>query len=152
MEIVLAKAANGALMPVDQQSVDAVAKLKLGQGVKVSIKRVRNLGHHRKMFALLNIAYEAWEPPAQQYKGETVQKNFDAFRNDVVVLAGYGEASYNFRGEVRFRAKSMSFGSMPQEEFEALYSAVINVVLSRILTNYTRDDLDEVVNQVLSFT
>jgi len=28
----------------------------------------------------------------------------------------------------------------------------INVVLSNILTNYTRDDLDNVVNQVLSFT
>lgn len=152
MDLVLAKAANGALMPVDQQSIEAIAKLKLGQGVKVSIKRIRNLGHHRKMFSLLNLAYEAWEPPAQQYKGEAVQKNFDSFRNDIVILAGYGEASYNLRGEVRVRAKSMAFGSMSQEEFEALYSAVINVILSRILTNYTRDDLDNVVNQVLAFT
>jgi len=152
MEIVVAKAANGCLVPVDPQGIEEIAKLKTGQGVKVTIKRMRNLGHHRKMFALLNLAYEAWEPAVQQYKGEAVAKNFESFRNDVVVLAGYGEASYNFRGEIRVRAKSMAFGSMSQDEFEKLYSAVIDVVLTRILTQYTRDDLDNVIEQVLRFT
>lgn len=152
MEIVLAKAAGGALVPVDQQSVDAIAKLKLGQGVKVTIKRVRNLGHHRKMMALLNLAFDAWEPEEMEWKGQKVEKNFDSFRSDVIILAGYREATYNFRGEVRVRAKSMSFANMSQDEFEGLYSKVIDVVLTKILTNYKRDDFDNVLNQVLSFT
>jgi hypothetical protein len=40
---------------------------------------------------------------------------------------------------------------MGQEEFDGLYSSVIDVVLARILTNYTRDDIDSVVNQILGF-
>lgn len=151
MEIYLAKAAGGFLVPVDQQSTEALAKLKAGQGVKVTIKRVRNLQHLRKFFALLNLAFDAWEPVELEYKGERVQKNFDQFRNDVVVLAGFGEASYNFRGEVRVRAKSLAFGNMSQDEFESLYQAVVQVVLSKILTNYTRDDLNEVIERVLRF-
>lgn len=151
MEITLAKAPGGFLVPVDQQSTEAIAKLKLGQGVRVTIKRVRNLGHHKKFFALLNLAYEAWEPTEQTYKGQVVAKNFDQFRNDLVVLAGHGDASYNFRGEVRVRAKSLAFGNMSQDEFEGLYQSVVQVVLSKILTNYTREDLDEVVERVLRF-
>ena len=152
MEITLAKAANGCLVPVDQQAIEAIAKLKLGQGVKATIKRVRNLGHHRKMMALLNLAFDAWEPAELEYKGQKVEKSFDSFRSDVIILAGYGEATYNFRGEIRVRAKSMAFANMSQDEFEGLYSKVIDVILTKILTNYKRDDLDNVLNQVLSFT
>jgi ribosomal protein S10 len=149
--IVLAKAAGGALVPLDQQAIDFLAKLKLGAGVTVEIKRHRNPAFHRKFFALLNIAFDAWEPVEATYKGETVGKNFDQFRNDITVLAGHYEMAVNLKGETRLTAKSISFASMSQEEFEALYSSVVNVILAKILTNYTRDDLDAVVDQVLRF-
>ena len=151
-DIVLTKTAGGALMPADQQAVDFIAKLKLGAGVTATVKQQRNPKHHRKFFALLNLAFEAWEPEALEYKGERVGKNFDQFRNDLVVLAGHYEMAVNMRGEVRLTAKSISFGSMAQAEFDALYSSVVNVVLAKILTRYTRDDLDNVINQLLSFT
>lgn len=149
--IVLAKAAGGALIPLDQQAVDFLAKLKLGAGVTVEIKRHRNPGLHKKYFALLNLAYEAWEPTAATYKGEAVGKNFDQFRNDVTVLAGHYEMAVNLRGETRLTAKSISFGNMSAEDFEDLYSATVNVILAKIMTNYTRDDLDNVVEQLLRF-
>lgn len=149
--IVLAKAAGGALIPLDQQAIDFLAKLKLGAGVTVEIKRHRNPAFHRKFFALLNIAFDAWEPVAATYKGETVGKNFDQFRNDIVVLAGHYEMAVNLRGETRLTAKSISFASMGQDEFEDLYSATVNVILARILTNYTRDDIDNVVANVIGF-
>ena len=41
-EIVLAKAANGALIPVDQQGLDYVLKMKLGAGVTATVKRNNN--------------------------------------------------------------------------------------------------------------
>lgn len=149
--IVLTKAAGGGLVPIDQQAIDFLAKLKLGAGVTVEIKRHRNPAFHRKYFALLNLAYEAWEPVAATYKGEAVGKNFDQFRNDVTVLAGHFEMAVNLRGETRLTAKSISFGSMGQDEFESLYSATVNVILSRILTTYTPEDLDRVIDQVLGF-
>jgi hypothetical protein len=149
--IILTKAAGGGLIPVDQQAIDFLAKLKLGAGVTVEIKRHRNPAFHRKFFALLNLAFEAWEPTAATYKGAVVGKNFDQFRNDIVVMAGHYEMAVNMRDEVRLTAKSISFANMSQDEFEALYSATVNVVLAKILTQYTRDDLDNVVNQVLGF-
>lgn len=152
MELVLAKAANGSLVPVDQQSIEAIAKLKLGQGVKVTVTRHNNVAFHRKIFALANLAYEAWEPVNKEHKGVPILKNFDQFREDITILAGFYETRVRLNGEVRFIAKSWSFARMPDDEKDRLYNGIINVVLSNILTNYTRDDLDNVVNQVLSFT
>lgn len=152
MEIVLAKAANGCLVPVDQQGIEAIAKMKLGQGVKVVMTRHNNVAFHRKLFALANLAYEAWEPDGIEHKGVPITKNFSQFREDITILAGFYETRVRLNGELRFIAKSWSFASMPDEEKDRLYSAIIDVVLTRILTNYTRDDLDNVVEQVLRFT
>lgn len=151
-DLVLTKTASGALSPIDPQAVEFIAKMKLGAAVTATVKRHRNPGHHRKFFALLNVAFDAWEPAAATYKGQVVGKNFDQFRNDVTVLAGHYEMAVNLRGETRLTAKSISFASMGQEEFDTLYSAVVNVILARILTNYTRDDIDNVVEQIIGFT
>lgn len=152
MEIVLAKAANGCLVPVDQQGIDAIAKMKLGQGVKVMMTRHNNVAFHRKMFALANLAYEAWEPAEKTHKGMPIAKNFDQFREDITILAGFYHTRVRLDGSVRFIAKSWSFASMPDEEKDRLFNEIVNVILTRILTNYTRDDLDNVVEQVLRFT
>ena len=150
-EIVLTKAAGGALVPIDPQAVEFIGKMKLGAAITATVKRHRNPAFHKKYFALLNIAFDAWEPMVNTYKGEPVGKNFDQFRNDVTVLAGHFEMAVTLKGDTRLTAKSISFSSMDAETFEALYNATVDVVLSRILTRYTRDDLDNVVNQVLGF-
>lgn len=152
MEIVLSKAANGCLVPIDQQGIEAVAKLKLGQGVKVVMTRHNNVAFHRKLFALANLAYEAWEPVEKEHKGVPITKNFDQFREDITILAGFYETRVRVNGDIRYIAKSWSFASMPDEEKDRLFNAIINVILKHVLTNYTRDDLDNVVEQVLRFT
>lgn len=151
-EIVLAKAANGALMPLDQQGIDYLSSMKLGAGVTVTVKRHNNPTFHRKLFALFNLAFESWEPAELEYKGEPVAKQFDQFRKDITVLAGFYDTSINFKGDVRLTAKSLNFSVMKQEERERVYSAVINVILAKILTKYTRSNLDSVIEQVLAFS
>lgn len=150
-EIVVTKTASGALVPADPQAVDFLAKLKLGAAVKVKVARMRNYQFHKKVFALLNLAFDAWEPTEKTYKGEVIAKSFDQFRNDITVLAGYYETTVTLKGEVRLVARSLSFASMEQDEFEQLYSSLINVILQRILTQYTRDDLDNVIDQLMQF-
>ena len=150
-DIVLMKTASGALVAADPQAAAYIAKLKLGAGVRATIVRQNNLQFHRKLMALFNVGFEAWDPGELLYHGVPVAKQFDQFRKDITVLAGYYDSVVNFKGEVRLVAKSLSFSSMPQEARESLYSAVINVLLSRVLTNYTRDDLDMVVEQILRF-
>jgi hypothetical protein len=150
-QIVLMKAPNGALVPCDPQATEFIASLKLGAPVRAEVKRMRNYKFHRKFFALLDFAFENWEPSEATYKGEIVAKNRKQFRNDVTVLAGYGETTLTLKGEIRVVAKSISFASMEQDEFDRLYNAVVNVILSKILKNYTRDDLDNVINRLMDF-
>lgn len=150
-ELVLTKAPGGVLIPVDPQATEYIAKLKLGQGVTATVKRHRNPRFHRKYFALLNLAFDAWEPVAATYKGQVVGKNFDQFRNDIVCLAGFGEVAINLRGETRVTAKSISFASMSQDDFDDLYNATVNTVLKHVLTTYDREQLDEVMDRLTGF-
>lgn len=150
-ELVLTKGPNGILIPMDQQSKDFIEKLNSDAGLAVNVKRHNNPLFHRKMFALFNLAFEAWHPDELTYKGEIVSKNFDQFRNDVTILAGFYTSSINLRGEVRLTAKSLSFSAMDQEEREKVYSAVLDVVLQKILTRYERDDIENVLSQVMGF-
>ncbi len=150
-DIVLAKTAGGALVPVDQQGIDYLARLKLGVGVKVKVTKHNNILFHRKLFALANLAYESWEPSQATHKGEVVAKNFEQFRADLTILAGYYEAAMRLDGSIRLIAKSWSFEKMEDDEKERMYSAIINVVLARVLTQYTREDINEVIERLLRF-
>jgi hypothetical protein len=150
-ELVLTKAPGGVLIPLDPQAAEYIGKLKLGQGVTATVKRHRNPRFHRKYFALLNLAFDAWEPVEAMYKGQVVGKNFDQFRNDIICLAGYFEMAVNLKGETRVTAKSISFGSMDEDEFGELYNATVNVVLKHVLTNYDREQLDAVMDRLTGF-
>lgn len=150
-EIILIKTPSGALIPADPTASAYIAKLKIGQGVKTKVTKVNNPAFHRKMFVLFNLAFDAWEPGEKEYKGTPVLKEFERFRKDLVILAGYYDTSIDLNGNVRLQAKSLNFASMEQDEREKVYSAVINVVLSRILTNYGRDDLENVLARLMEF-
>jgi len=148
-DVLLMKTPAGALVPIDSDGVEYIAGLKVGQSVRAKITKANNVAFHRKLFALFNFAYEQWEPEEKMYKGEIVQKNFDQFRKDITILAGYYQTVVNLKGEVRVVAQSLSFGAMDQGEREKLYGSVISVILQKVLRQYTRPDLDHVIDQLL---
>jgi hypothetical protein len=150
-ELLIMRGPGGSLLPATDDARETVGKWKLGDHVMATIRRVRDPVRHRRFFAMLDLGYESWEPPAAEYRGQIVQKNRERFRKDCLILAGFADPVVNMKGEVRMEAKSMAFGSMDQDEFEKVYSAVANVILQRVLTNYTRDDLDSVVEKMLRF-
>lgn len=152
MDVYLVKTSTGALVPADEQSAEYLRKQKVGQGFRVEITRVRNVRFHRKFFALLNYAFDAWEPEETFYKGLPVEKSFDQFRADITILAGYYETAVRLDGTVRVTPKSIAFHRMDEDEFEKLYSAVIDVLLQRIFIDQTRGDVDNVVNNILAYT
>ena len=151
-DIYLIKTPTGALVPADSQSADYLRKHKVGQGFKASVTRARNIQFHRKFFALLNYAFDAWEPKEKLYKGKPVAKNFNQFRADITILAGYYETAIRMDGTVRVTPKSIAFHQMNEDEFSELYSAVIDVLLKQIFLNQTREDIDNVVNNILAYT
>ena len=155
MNLTLVKNLAGHLAPASEEDRAEMAKLKLGGIVECQITRKRNPAFHRKMMALFTVAYEAWTetPLTIEYKGQRVMPNMTRFRKDLTVLAGYYEPVYNLRGELRLEATSISFAAMDEDEFERLFSATIQVVLTRILgaQGYTEDSLRKHVERVLAF-
>lgn len=149
--IVLAKIAPGTLIAIDDEGCEYIEKMAQGSAITATVKKHNNPAFHRKLFSLFKLAYDAWEPETKEYKGQVVAKNFDQFRRDITILAGFYEMVVNFKGEVRFVAKSLEFGKMDNDEREKLYNSVINVILARILTQYTRNDLDEIVERVMQY-
>ncbi len=140
------------LIPYDEAAAAFIKKMKVGELAHSDFKRVRNYKFHKKYFALVMFAFDQWEPQdGLTYQGQAVTKNKERFRKDVAILAGFFESTVNLKGEVRLEAKSISFAQMDEIEFEALYNATINVILSRVLTRYSRGDLDEIVEKLLRF-
>lgn len=122
-----------------------------GELVQVEMIFPRNPAFHRKFFALLNIGFDAWEP-SLTHAGEVVEKDFEQFREDVTILAGHYIQTWTLDGEMRLRAKSISFAGMDDQEFEKVYSSVADVLLGRVLRNYKdRAELDAVVDRMLGF-
>ena len=155
MDIMLVKTPGGALAPVDAEAREMVDKLKLGQGIQASVRRARNVRFHRKGMALFRLAYDVWEPLTPlEYKGLPVAKDFERFRKDMTILAGFYKAVYNARGEVRLEAESLRFSSMSEERFEEVFNAVLNVVWSRVLkaAGYaSTEDVEEVIEELMRF-
>ena len=142
------------LRPVDPAAERLVDSLKMGEGVSLEAKRSANVRFHRKLFALLNLAFEMWEPPALEVRGQRVCKNFETFRRELVILAGFYDAHYSPSGEVRLEAHSLSFRECEEDKRHMVYKAILGVVWEKILrgANFASpEEVDAVVNQLLSF-
>lgn len=133
---------SGILAPFGPDAEAWMDALKAGQLVEVDATRPRNWPFLKKYFALLNYAYDNWD-----IEEIDAAKNYDQFREDITILAGYYERYFRVDGSVRYVAKSISFASMEQAEFDALYSKTLDVLLARILPSHTEDD----INQLLGF-
>ena len=156
-------ATSYALMPAHQTDEDEIKKLPKGQPLRVKVTRMRNVDFHRLYFALLNYAFDCWEPEnctveagihqLKVYQHDLVpEKNFDRFRRDIIILCGFYDAYYRLNGAVRIEPKSISFANMDQDEFEKLYDKTIDVIIKYVLRNYTGDELRQVIDQVMEFT
>lgn len=145
--------AGGLLRPYDEDSAEKTSKWKIGSLIVGMFKKPRNPRFHCKFFALLNTLYEQWEPVETEYKGVMAQKSFDKFREELTILAGYYNVVSSLKGETKVEAKSVSFGSMDELEFEKLYMAVHEIGMQKILNQkgWTDKDLNEAVDRLMGF-
>lgn len=161
-EFGLVKMSNGELRGFRQDDDKAWKRFKAwwkrlepGEFFTLSYKRPRNGKVHRKFFAMLNYAFQHWEPARARkrltYKGLPIEKNFDAFREQVTILAGFYEASYDLKGRVKLKAKSIAYDKMDDDEFVRLYEAVFDVLMKHVFINHTREDLREVIAKLEEF-
>jgi hypothetical protein len=128
--------------------------IKEGEIVEVKRVSIRNVMFHRKYFALIKLAFDYFEPIPVEIKGREVLplKNFEEFRKWMIVKAGFYDVIGYPDGSVRIRAKSQSFASMSEGEFENLYSLTIDVVLKEIFQDQERKELEAMVMEVMKFS
>jgi len=120
------------LEPVDDAGRDALARVSLGTVVRVEMKRPRNLGHHRKFWALVSLIYQ----------NQTHYKSPEALCDVIKVLAGYAVVTRGKGGREIHIPKSISFASMDQTEFEQFWERVVTVVCEQIIPGLDRKELE----------
>jgi len=145
------------LMPAHDSDREKLKAIPHGKPVRVKVTQVRNYEFLKKYFALLNYAYEVWEPlePKASKLLSIIdmqpQKSFDCFRSDVIILAGYYTATYRLNGDIKLEPKSIAFGNMTEDEFEELFSKTIDVIIKHVLNSYNGDMLRNIIEQVEAF-
>jgi len=119
------------LVPVNDGAEAALAKIKLGAEVRVKIDRPRNLQHHKKFWALMNIVYQN-------------QNHYTALDHLVAALktaVGHCDLIPGRDGKIVAIPKSIAFAQMDQTAFEEFYDQCIEVIAKHFLPGVDKDDL-----------
>ncbi len=143
----------GGFKPLGTDDADLMRQIPLGSLIECEYSKKRNPQFHRKFFALLNLGYEYWSPPENQWRGFKAVKNFEVYREQVTILAGFREVTFNLDGSVKVKAKSISFAKMDDIEFQELYSKVLDVIWDKVLNTVFKNkhQLENAVNQLMGF-
>jgi hypothetical protein len=149
-ELQLIKHPGGILRPANLADDEALQRIQNGKLVLADIKQPRNPTFHRRFFALLNFGFEYWNPLPVEIDGRTfeAEKNFDRFRKDVLILAGYRKVVVNIKNEARYEAESISFANMDETQFREVYRAVFSV-LWRLVLQHVKGMTEEVAQKTM---
>lgn len=102
------------LVPTEVNDPQGWEKLKQGQEYLIEVKQSRNVGLHRKFFALLKLVFNNQEQ----------HTDFDDFRAIFTMKLGYFKRITTEKGEV-YIPKSISFGSMDNITFSELFEKAL---------------------------
>lgn len=142
------------LVPDRDEDHDVAKRFKLGDVVKAEVTHPRNLRFFRKWFVLVKVGFGLWEETGvrAEHKGVEILPNFDRFRKDVTILAGFHHPVLNVNGELRLEADSISFANMGEDTFEKLYQATLTALVHRVMKGrISESKLREMAEQVEEF-
>ena len=134
------KAHNQSLRPADAQAEAYMGKIPFAEQVVVKISRPRNPEFHRKLFSLLSLVFENQE----RYQ------NFENFRHEIVMRAGFFEQHVHLTGKVSYVAKSLAFDKMDETEFADLYDRCCAVIQQYFWPEIEAAEIEEAVLDYMS--
>ena len=106
------------LVPNCVDAVEWLKKTKLDQGVLIDPRRPRNIQHHRKLFALLNLAVDNWP----------VDITDTALLGLIKIKTGHADPVQAADGNIHWIPRSINFESMDQDEFAPFYEKAIQLI------------------------
>lgn len=110
------------LIAANDETFEKIKKMSVGESIFVEWKPRRNYNFHKKLFSLLNFVYE----------NQSHYKHLDNLLEAYKFNAGYFETIVTHKGKKHYKAKSISFHAMDNEEFERFYSSAIDTSLELI--------------------
>lgn len=119
------------LVATDDRSEAWLSSVKIGECIEVKGKRSRNLQHTRKFFSMLQLIFN------NQERYATLDHLLIAFKFAI----HHTEIIRTKRGDIEV-PKSISFASMPQDQFDQFYQRAVDFVLSEVVPGMARDDLE----------
>ena len=151
----LLKTVNGAFYPATEDDVELARRFKVGAVYRMDLSEMRNGDFFRKWFTLVRVAFGAWSDglPFHEYHGAQVLPDFERFRKDLTIMAGFCRPVWGADGELRLEAESLQWSKMSEARFEKLYSATIDAILAKILPGrgLTPESLRDWAERVMTF-
>jgi hypothetical protein len=112
----LMKTRSGSYQPYDTSDHEASQKIPIGSVVKAS--KSRNYLHLKKAFALIKIGFDSQD----KYESEEV------YRKVLTIRSGFFDEVEGKDGKTYYFPKSLAFDNMSQEEFDKVYSAILDTI------------------------
>lgn len=153
-EVQLIKMPGGLLRPANDEDAEYLHGVPNGRLLIGEFRMPRNPAFLRKFHAMINLGFQYFDPPLDPVKGITPSKDRERFREDVTILAGFRDAVVNIKGEVRWKARSISFANMEEDEFQRVYKAVFSVIWQQVLQyvrGLTEAEAENIINSMVSF-
>ena len=146
MKITVLKTPGGNLFPATDEDADKLTKFKTGEHYEIDIKLTRNPAFLRKVMVFFHFCFDHWDGESVLEYTSTPEQ-FDRFRKDLTILAGFYKQTVRLNGEIRLEAESLSFASMKEERFQECYFALTKAAMKHIFK--TADDLT--YNKLIGF-
>jgi len=131
---------NNVLTPSLPEDEEKLLSWKRGTIVQVEIKRPRNAAFNRKWRALIHYVF-------------TNQSRYQVEEDmliEIKLKCGHYVEHVTTKGKTVYIPDSLSFESVDEDEFSLFYNKAIDVILAHFIDT-TRDDVDEIVENILRF-
>jgi len=144
---------DGQLFPVREQDAEWLHKASNEEYFLGNVKRLkgRNAKFFRKWWAMVDFAYDHFEPEPIETKYGNPEKSKERFRKDLTVLAGHYDATYKINGDVVLEAKSIAWDKMDEDEFKLFYTATFNAITKHIFNNVDPEELVKIEKALWQF-
>jgi hypothetical protein len=130
MELFLKNTIDG-LVPLYDSDFEEKKRLKIDEIYKCTIKRDRSYPFHKKFFALIKIGCE---------NSKSIDAPLNVYRKYATIKAGFFTPYKTDKGTF-VEADSISFENMDEDEFQKVYSAVLDFII--LDTGATKEDIEK---------
>jgi len=125
------------LRPIDERSFEELRKIKDGRTFICEIKRPRNLKHHRKYWALINLISDNLDGVTPEGLSSAVKMMIGH-----VVTVQFGDKSILY-------PDSISFDKMNQDQFNDFYERAVKAICELVIPGLTEESVKNEIFEIL---